>query len=128
MKPGETFLGFDLDDHLWIILSGHDTNGLVAVANLTTHGRSAICARGACTLVAPGEHKFVRRESCIYYRGATLTSGESLDRTKQRGTLHQSDSLSPELLARVQVGALESEFVAVEVQDAIRDSQGGASE
>lgn len=125
MKPGETFLGFDLANHLWIVLSEHGADGRVAVVNLTTHGRSALCARGSCVNVIPGEHPFVRRESCVYYRGAVMTSGLILDRTKEQGRLDQRDPLSAEILARIQRGALESELVPIEVQDAIQLTMSG---
>lgn len=125
MNLGETFLNFDFGDHLWMVLSHPDAEGRIAIANLTTHGRSPICQMGGCVVVTVGEHSWVKRESCVYYRKADLTPTEPLDRFKETGTLDQSDPLSPELLRRIQHGALQSRFVAIEVQELIATSIDG---
>ena len=43
MNPGETFIGYDLGNHLWIVLSLPTERGKIALVNLTTHGRSVRC-------------------------------------------------------------------------------------
>ena len=120
MRPGDTFFGFDLGNHMWMVLSEPDGSGQVAVANLTTHGRSATCRRGSCVVLEPAEHPYLRHQSCVYYRGAALTSGALLDDSRQRGMLDQQDPLSAQLLKRIQEGALASDLTALEVQEAIR--------
>ena len=120
MIPGETFFGFDIQNHLWVVLTSHDGKGEVAVVNLRTHGRSPTCNLGDCVVIREGEHEFVTRDSCVYYRKATTTSGDRLNATKQRGTLQQLAPLAAEVLNRVQLGAIASDMVAREIQSAIR--------
>lgn len=126
MVPGETFFGFDFGNHLFVVLSNPSTNGLVAVVNFTTHGRSATCAnpRTECVTVEPGEHPFIRRTSCMYYRRVELVENGRLDETKERGSLRQHAPLLPALLRRVQEGALNSPYVPDEVIQLVRLSLG----
>lgn len=119
MNPGETILGFDFGNHLWMVLSTPTADGQIALANLTTHGRLSTCG-DSCVVVKPGEHPYVVRASCIYYRGALLNPVAPLDGAKARGVLQQHEPCTPELLRRIQDGALASRFVAGAVKAAIR--------
>lgn len=105
MIPGETFIGYDFGNHLWIVLSFPNEQGQIALANLTTHGRSGRCG-DHCTVVRPGEHPFVRRESCVHYRKAVLGLAAPLDADRERRTLSMRAPVGPELLRRIQEGAL----------------------
>jgi hypothetical protein len=118
VNPGETIIGLDLGNHLWIVISAPTSNGEVALVNLTTHGRSPSCGR-ACTLITTGEHPYVTRESCVYYRAAYLNPLAPLLAAREQGTLRQHEPLSTELLRRVQDGALAHNMVARIVKHAI---------
>lgn len=123
MNPGETFRGFDFQNHLWMVLSSATRDGRVAVANLTTHGRARSCGTG-CVIVRPGEHPFVVRDSCVHYQKATMAIEELLDDAKERRTLDLHTPLSAEVLRRVQDGALESRHADRTFRDAVRATLG----
>lgn len=105
MNPGETFIGYDLGNHLWVVLSLPTEHGKIALVNLTTHGRSARCG-DHCVVVQPGEHPFVRRDSCVHYRKAILGLAAPLDADRNQRTLRTHAPVEPELLRRIQEGAL----------------------
>lgn len=107
MTPGETFIGYDWMDHLWIVLSLPTERGEIALANLTTHGRSTKCG-DHCIVVRPGEHPFVQWESCVHYRKATLGLTQPLDAARERRALRMHAPVGSELLCRIQEGALTS--------------------
>ena len=107
MIPGETFIGYDLGNHLWVALSLPTERGEIALVNLTTHGRSSRCG-DHCIVVRPGEHPFVRRESCVHYQKAVLGLVAPLDAARERRTLAVREPISAELLLRAQEGALAS--------------------
>ena len=121
MKPGETIFGLDFQGHLWIVISQETEDGLIALANFTTHGRSPACGP-ECLVIAPGEHPFVTRESCIYYRGAILNPTAPLQQHKEQGTLPQSEPVTAELLQRIQRGAIASRFTRNDVRRAVERS------
>ena len=121
MEPGETILGFDFGNHLWVVLSKEDANGDVVLANLTTHGRLAICGT-ECVVLTSQDHSYVTRESCVYYRGAVLNPVRPLQEQKDAGTLRQHDRCSPALLRQIQEGALQSRFTPPAMKAAIRAS------
>ena len=105
MNPGETFIGYDLGNHLWIVLSLPTERGEIALVNLTTHGRSGGCGNH-CSIVGRGEHPFARDKSCVHYRKATLGLTQPLDEARERRTLRTHAPVDPELLRRIQEGAL----------------------
>lgn len=123
MKPGETFRGYDLQNHLWVVLSAVTEDGRVALANLTTHGRARTCSKD-CVIVQPGEHPFVARSSCIHYQKATLGIEHLLDEAKDKRTLDQHVPLSAGVLRRVQEGALVSQFPDPAFKEAVRITLG----
>ncbi len=109
MNPGETILGLDFGHHLWVVLSRETADGRVAIANFTTHGQSS--TRGLdCAVIRAGEHPYVMRASCVYYRRADLKPLEPLEKAREQGTLRQHAPCSPGLLRRIQDGALASRF------------------
>lgn len=115
MIPGETFIGYDLGNHLWIVLSLPTEHGEIALVNLTTHGRSGGCGNH-CVVVQPGEHPFVRGDSCVHYRKAVLGLAAPLDAAWNQQTLRTRASVDPELLRRIQEGAL----AAPETEDGVK--------
>ncbi len=119
MIPGETFIGYDLGNHLWIVLSFPNERGRIALVNLTTHGHSSRCG-DHCIVVQPGEHPFVRRASCIHYRKSTLGLTQPLDADRERRTLSMREPVSVELLRRAQNGALASHLTKPGFKAAVR--------
>ena len=124
MKPGETILGFDFGNHLWVVLSAQTPDGLIAVANLTTHGGKSYCGAG-CVIIRPGEHSYPKRDSCVYYRGALLNPLQPLLDAREQGALRQLEPFADELLKRVQQGALSSPMTSPRVKQAVESTLEG---
>ena len=121
MNAGDTLTGLDTQNHLWIVLTVSVADGTAVVANLTTHdqARKTFCSRD-CLVVRPGEHGYSIRDSCVYYRAAFLTKGSELQRGLDNRTYSMNDSLSEELLDRIQQGALRSRMIAQPLKAVIR--------
>ena len=119
MTPGETSIGYDWRNHFWIVLSLPTEHGEIALVNLTTHGRSVRCG-AHCIVVCPGEHPFVRRESCVHYRKADLGLTALLDAARERRALAVREPISAELLLRMQEGALASRLTKPAFKAAVR--------
>ncbi|WBL36562.1 hypothetical protein O0235_03115 [Tepidiforma flava] len=126
MNPGEAFVGFDFQGHLWFVLTGPDAEGRVVVVNITTHGRSPICARGDCFVLAPGDHPFITRESCVFWRGATFAEDAALEAARERRTLDLRPPLRMALLREMQRRVADSPYVPDRVRRAVRAHHGGA--
>jgi len=107
--PGETILGLDFGNHLWVVLTPANSFGDIVIVNLTTHGRG-LCGP-ACTTIAVGEQAFVTRESCVYYRGVMFNPVAPLLQAREQGFLRQHDRVSAGLLLRIQDGALADRVV-----------------
>ncbi len=112
-----------IGNRLWFVLSSATADGLVAVASLTTHGRSLTCS-DACIVVRPGEHPWISRDSCVCYRGALMNAVAPLDSAKLARALEQSAPCSDELLLRIQEGALNSPLAPLPVKSASRATLG----
>lgn len=104
MDPGTTFVGYDRDNHLYIVLSAPDRHRRVALANLTSHGRPG-CGEH-CLLLDPSDHAFVRHPSCVPFRRAKLEPLVKLEEARDKGTITLRETLTPELLQRIQQAAL----------------------
>ncbi len=117
MDPGETIIGLDFGNHLWVVLS-LPFDGVVAMVNITTHGRSPACGEH-CTVIQPGEHPFVTRPSCVYFRKASLNPVEPLRAARDQRSLNLHAPFSAELLRRVQEATLESRLVIPSVKTAV---------
>jgi hypothetical protein len=104
VDPGSTFVGYDRDNHLYIVLSIPDGRGRVALANLTSHGRPG-CGEH-CLLLAPSDHAFIRHPSCIPFRRAKLEPLVKLEEARDKGAVTLREPLAPEVLLRIQQAAL----------------------
>lgn len=119
IEPGETLLKQDPRNHLWIVLSTESADGRIAMANLTTH-RPGRADHQNCLTVRPGEHPYVRHDSCIRFQEAKLALLAELEDARLHDRLPQHEPCSAELLLRIQKGMLTAEAVSDEVKDAIR--------
>ena len=122
IEPGDTLLDFDFGNHLWIVLSGETDDRRIALASLTSHGRRPICLRRSCVIVLAGEHIYLRNDSCVHYRRAVLNPLAPLLEAQRRGHLPKHQPCSPELLLRIQQGALDTLETPDPVRAAIRDT------
>lgn len=118
--PGQAVTGIDAQDHLWIVLSRLTTSGTIALANLTTHRPRQKTHRGPCVLIERGEHPFVKHLSCVAYHRAAMKPGLPFDSSVRRGRLVEHPPLSPDLLYRIQIGALAAPRIRARVVEAVQ--------
>lgn len=122
LRIGDAFRGIDELHHVWFILTYPSPDGTVVIANFTSHlpGRKPTCS-GSCVVVHPNEHSYVRRLTCVFYQDIRTTTMQRIERGIA-GEFRREASLSPELLYRIQQGALDSDHVIEGVKDAVRRS------
>ena len=120
MDPGTTFVGYDRDNHLYIVLSAPDSRGRVALANLTSHGRPG-CAEH-CLVLVPGDHPFVRYPSCIPFRRARLEPLTRLEEARDRGSIALREPLTLGILERIQRAVLTDIHPPRNVKLAVRQT------
>lgn len=118
MRAGDTFVTPDMDDHLWIVLSDPtlERDRLVVVCFLSWqeyHDQSCI--------VRPGEHPFVRHDTCVNYAGATTVADTVLEKLKAQGKLKLKDPVSPELLERIRRSAENSDSIPTGCYQILRE-------
>ena len=118
--PGQAVTGIDAQDHLWIVLSRPTASGTIALANLTTHRPQQKTHRDSCVLVERGEHPFVKHLSCVAYHRAAMKPGLPFDSSVRRGRLVEHPRVSPDLLYRIQIGALATPRIRARVVEAVR--------
>ena len=121
MNPGATFVdrSYDPLGHLWIVLSAPAWRGRVAVVNLTSHNPERRDCGDHCLILGPGDHPFVRHESCVYYKRARLRSPRALRAGIAEGGIELHEPLGDDLLFRIQQGALASQVIASSVRAAL---------
>ena len=119
---GDTLFGIDDRRHLWIVLSS-PVPGQVVVANFTTHDPERSACSTACPTLNQRDHPALRHDSRVRYREAFPTSLAWLIRGLENRTCRKSAPFGPELLRRIQQGALETrQGIRAEVREAIRRS------
>ena len=123
MDPGTTFVGYDRDDHLHVVLSLPDRRGRVALANLTSHVKPD-CG-DHCVVLVPGDHPFIRHPSCIPFRRAKLEPLSRLAEARDRATITLREPFEPEVLLRIQEGGLNAIQPPRNVKLAIRETLRG---
>lgn len=82
-----------------MVLTSPTAAGDVAVANLTTHDpeRRSLCG-DHCVVVRPEEHPYPKRDSCVFYRDAFLTSAALLRRGESKRLYRIGEPLVPDCL------------------------------
>ena len=119
IAAGDTLLGLDEWDHLYFVLLLDADTDQAILANLTSHWPEAR-RHDNCTVVRPGEHPWVRRNSCVYFRGAMFTPRQELERRIASGRYSQREPLAPHLIERFQRAAIEHPLTPAEIKTALR--------
>lgn len=99
-SPGSTFFGYDDANHLWIILSQPDGNGLIALANFTSHWSGQPLHEDCPLIFQRDDHPWIQRETCIYWRGLRLERQTLIADAIESGSLIAREPLSPVLLLK----------------------------
>ena len=122
IKMGDTIYGIDGQNHLFVVLSV-PVNGQVAVANFTSHRLERTYCSEHCLTFDQRDHPDFRHETCVRYLKSFLTSLYWLGNGLENRTYRRSAPVSPEMLLRIQQGALDlRQNAPSRVRDAIRAS------
>ena len=116
---GQTFL-YPLDDaqeeHLWVIATEPDPDGLFATVSLTSLRGS----KDQTVVLLAGEHPFIKWPTCVAYAATEISSCENLQARLECGLARMHRDASPELLKLVQDGFLASNLTKNRVREFIR--------
>ncbi len=118
--PGQAVTGVDANDHLWVVLSHPTRADTIAVADPTTHRPHRKRHGQFCLLIEPGEHPFVRHTSCVAYHRATMKAVRPFDSNIRIGRFLEYQPFAPDLLNRIQQGALAAPHIRGRIVAAIR--------
>jgi len=107
-RLGDTFFLRGLDKHLIIIISepGMDANQIVT-ANFTSWRAD----KDQSCIVEAGEHRFVKKRSCLEYRSDKLVTLSQYNGFMSSGRLISHDRVSKALLGRILEGAAISPYI-----------------
>jgi hypothetical protein len=111
-KPGR----YD-KEHLWIVLTDpHGNPAEVVIVSLTTRRYGA----DPTVVLTLGDHPFIKNETVVYYPDARIVEEGNLVAilTLRRDAL--KDDCSPELLARIRQGLLDSPFTPNKIKNYCR--------
>lgn len=115
LSAGDTFLlprKLEWKDHLFIVLLDADNDGNTVMVNLT----SAKPHSDRTTVLQPGEHPFVTRETVVNYLDAAITKTSKIEQAIAMGLGQKHDPVSPQLLNRLRADLLRSEFTKLKVK------------
>lgn len=118
MKVGDTFLlRYPIvdDKHLWIV--AYDRDGSIIIFNFTTRWPNSDIT---CP-VEVGEHPFVKYPSVISYQHGRLFPPAAVGALLSHGIEKRLDAVSPQLLGRIQEGALRSPFTPQKLKKLMRE-------
>lgn len=119
MNPGDTFK-IAGRIHLWIVISdpSQDRDSVVTV-NMTD---ATTCPDQTC-VIHPGEHTYVRKETCIFYGMAKIVSDQSLELQLSQGRLKLHDPVDSTLLQRIRDGCIMSKQTPQIVKDILKNQR-----
>jgi hypothetical protein len=103
--------------HLWLVLTDPISamNSVVAVMLRTVHSYT-----DATLILNPGDHPFVRHDSCVHYSTAKLFSIPKIQSAITLGKCHLREDMSIDLLTRVRKGLLESPYTVNAIREYCR--------
>jgi hypothetical protein len=123
VKLGDTFLL--RGGHLWVVSTLPAADGSVVMFNFSSflHGCDDSC------VLYDGEHPFIRHDTFVFYaKGLVVPSAMQKKLMSTPSEAEPRQPVSAELLERIQLGALESDFTPQKIQKAVqvsRDQQQG---
>jgi len=122
MNVGDAFVPISdvVNEHLWIIITKPDENGMVAMVNVTT---KRAFVDESCILQV-GDHPYVQHESVIAYQRARTAKLMELETFSAKKVLKSRPAVGPDLLARIQSGALASIYTPRGIKVAVRSELG----
>jgi hypothetical protein len=114
MEAGTTFLRADSDRHLWILISDPAIDpDQVLIVNLTSvdERKEKVC------LLHPGDHPWIRHETCVNYADAVVTTVSKLLAAKDGGAIILQEPLSASVLQRIREATMDSTRISLDHAD-----------
>lgn len=108
LRQGDTFLtGDEQEDtlHLWIILTPPSEGEVITVSVTTKRRRSETLVQ-----LHAGDHPFIVHDSVIAYSYSRIRTVEEIDHALATGAAKLREPVTPQLLARVCRGLIDSDF------------------
>lgn len=102
-------------EHLWIVIASIGDS--IAIVNLNSQRRGA----DETVVLLGGEHPFVKHRTVVTYADARIAKKADLIAYAERQSAW-CNPVSLELLARIQAGAVESEFCPLVVSKFIQEA------
>jgi hypothetical protein len=104
--------------HLWMIISDPKLNrDQVVLVNFT----SWQCIHDQTCIVSPGEHPYLAHRSVVYYPEPMIKTLKNLEQSDRVGLLQYHENLSPQLLEKIQRGALCSPYIPIKAKRIIAE-------
>jgi hypothetical protein len=101
-------------------VSAHTSEGSILIFNATTHRQNS---DDTCVIL-PGEHPYITHKSVIAYERGRLLPKSAYDYALSLAAIRPMVKISPELLLRIQEGALSSPFTASKFKELVRATLG----
>jgi hypothetical protein len=116
MKPGHAFYADWISGptpHIYFVAC--ETDNLIVLFNFTTHHPG----RGDETcIVTPSEYGELKHDSVVPYRHGEILEGLALDHFRKSGLSRKlQQNITPELLHKIQVGAVDSRYTIKKIKD-----------
>ena|ERR1035437_2553384 len=105
---GDTFLTGDGEEdnfHLWVVITPANEGEVVTVCVVTALKRSE-----RIVVLNKGDHPFIQHESVVAYYFSKIRTVSDLEDLLDKGFAKKRESISVQLLKRLQAGLLESDF------------------
>lgn len=112
IEPGMAFLAAKQNEsreHLWVVLTKPNPgDDRVLVVNVTTRRSHS----ETTTILPAGCHKFINKESVVYYSDARLVAARQIEALTRNRDIVVQPPVSAEVLAAIQSGVLKSTKIA----------------
>ena len=109
MNVGDTFRGCLKDEiaHVWVIITSPNHAGEIVMVNFSSYRKDSFELDDTC-VEEPGEHPLVTRKTIVRYQSAQVKPILPIEQALKKGLIEQAPPVSPNLLKRIQQGALSS--------------------
>ena len=101
------------EEHLWVIATEPNADGLFAIASLTSLKGS----KDQTIILSPGEHPFIKWPTCVAYAVADISSSEKLHSHLERGAAKMQQDASEKMLKLVLDGFAASDLTKKRVRE-----------
>jgi len=122
LKSGDTILGsrdYDSIPHLWIALTDPNEDGNIAIVNVTDFHNH----EDKTTVLKPGDHPFITKESIVLYQDARIVPAASLLNAMKNGRgCVPRESCSVEMMHKLRTGIFASDHTPNGVIEFCSDS------